>query len=166
MRKKLLSTTYLRDVRKYEIKFDLSNDDYYLCVKHFVDCDAFVVSNGTKLMDNDYYMLELIPKNENYSMRVYFDENKEIISYYFDISLENGLDKDTKIPYYDDLYVDITIFKDKIEVIDENELMEAYQDGLITKEQFDLANTTAAKLLNELKENKNRYKNLDLKKML
>lgn len=117
-------------------------------------------------MDNGYYMLELIPKDEHYSMRVYFDENKEIISYYFDVSLENGLDKDTKIPYYDDLYVDITIFKDEIEVIDENELMEAYQDGLITKEQFDLANTTAAELLNELKENKNRYKNLNLKKML
>ena len=166
MRKKLLSTTYLRDVRKYEIKFDINNDDYFLCIKHFFDCDPFIVSDGTTLMDNGYYMIELAPKNENYSMRVYLNEKKEILQYYYDVSLGNGLDPETKIPYYDDLYVDVTYANGKIDVLDENELLEAYESDLITKEDYDLALRVRDKLVSELKSDTNKYKNMNLKELL
>lgn len=42
-------------------------------------------------------------------MRVYFNEKKERLEYYFDISLKNGLDEDSKIPYYEDLFIDIVV---------------------------------------------------------
>ena len=52
---------------------------------------------------------ELLPKKENYSMRVFFDDKKERLEYYFDITKENGMDELSNIPYYDDLYLDVTV---------------------------------------------------------
>ena len=166
MRKKLLSKTYLRDVRKYEIKFNISNDEYYYCVKRFIDLDPFIVSDGTVLMDTGFYMLELIPLKENYSMRVYFNEKKEILQYYFDVSLENGLDEETKIPYYDDLYNDVTYACGKIDVLDEDELEDALNKKLISKKEYDLANEVTKKLVHELKTKTNKYMNMNLVDLL
>ncbi|NMA50594.1 MAG: DUF402 domain-containing protein [Mollicutes bacterium] len=166
MKKKLLSKTYLRDVTKYEIKFDLSNDDYYLAVKKLIETKPFILTNGLKVMDKGYYILELLPKNENYSLRVYFNENKEILEYYIDISLNNGMDEECRIPYYDDLYIDITIVKDKVEVLDEDELEEALQSGLISKEKYELAHKVKNQLLKEIKDKSNKYINMDLKSLL
>ena len=166
MKRKLLSKTYLRDVRKYEIKFNISNDEYYYCVKKFIELDPFIVSNGTVLMDKNYYMLELLPLNENYTMRVYFNDKKEILEYYFDIVLGSGLDSETKIPYYDDLYNDVTYKNGKIEILDEKELEEALENGLISKKDYDLANRVTKELVNELKNKTNKYMNMDLVSLL
>ena len=103
MIKKLISTTYLRDVLKYNLKI-FYNEDYFYSVKQIIEVkEPFIISNGLCLIDNGYYIMEIIPKNEHYCIRVYFDTNKNILEYYIDISLENGLDEATKIPYYDDL---------------------------------------------------------------
>lgn len=166
MRKKLITKTYLRDVKSYNIKLYLDNDDYYLSVKHIIDTEPFILSNGLCIIDNGYYILELLPKNENYSMRVFFNEKKEILEYYFDISLVNGLDSETKVPYYDDLYTDITITNGIIEVIDEDELLEAFNQNKISKADFELANITRDKLLKEINGNANRYINMDLEVFL
>ena len=156
MRKKLLSKTYLRDIRKYTIKFDLSKEDYYVCVKHIIDGDEFISSSGERLIFNGSYIVEIVPKNEYYSMRVYFD-----------ISLGNGIDEESKIPYYDDLYLDVGINgKNKIEIMDQNELDDALNNGKISKDDYDLAVNTCNKLVEELKNGINKYKNLDLKEII
>lgn len=56
MRKKLTSKTYLRDVDKYIVKFDLSNDDYYIIIKKILSCKPFILESGLKLMDNNLYV--------------------------------------------------------------------------------------------------------------
>lgn len=166
IRKKLLSKTYLRDVSKYEIKFDLSNDDYFLAVKHIIKTDQPFIIDGRTIISNGTYVMELVPKNENYSMRVYFDENKNITEYYFDIIRGSGIDEESKIPYYDDLYLDVTLTDGEIKVLDEDELEEAYKNHEITKEEYDMAIEVGNKLISEIKTNTNKYINMDLKSLL
>lgn len=163
MRKKLISKTYLRDVNKYELKVYFDNDDYYLSTKRIIDIkEPFILSTGLCVIDKGYYIVEVIPKNENYAMRVYFNDKKERVEYYFDISLQNGLDEDTLIPYYDDLYTDITIENGKVEVLDEEELKDALDKGKITKSDFELANNARDELLKSIQKNNNKYMNIDL----
>ena len=96
MRKKLISKTYLRGVNKYELKIYFNLEDCYISVKKIIDIkEPFILSNGLCVVDNNYYIMEVIPKNENYAMRVFFNNNKEILEYYFDVSLENGLDSES-----------------------------------------------------------------------
>ena len=100
-------------------------------------------------------------------MRVYFNEKKERVEYYFDITLRNGLDKESNIPYYDDLYLDITINKEGIiNVLDEDELLDALDKKEISKKEFDLANKTKDLLLDSIKNKSNKYMNLDIEKYL
>lgn len=165
--KKLLSKTYLRDVSKYELKFFSDNDDFYLVVKRIVKTDPkFITFKGLCLIDDGYYIVELLPKNENYAMRVFLNDKKEPIEYYFDISLENGIDEETKVPYYDDLFTDVIVVGDKVFVVDENELKDALKKGVIKQADFELANKTTSILVAELKAGTNRFKNLNLMQYL
>lgn len=168
MRKKLISKTYLKDVNKYELNIYFDKEDYFLSVKKFIDVEKpFILESGLCLIDNGYYIVEVIPKKENYAMRVYFNEKKKRIEYYFDISLENGLDEESNIPYYNDLYLDITLNREgKIKVLDEDELLDALNKKEITKEEFNLANKTKELLLDSIKNESNKYMKLDLEKYL
>lgn len=166
MRKKLISNTYLRDINKYVLKI-MYEDDYYCAVKEIIEVkEPFILSTGLCLIDNGYYIMEIIPKNENYCIRIFFDSNKKILEYYIDISLENGLDEETKIPYYDDLFIDITIANGKIEILDENELIDALSKEQITSNDYTLACNIKDKLLNEINNQTNKYINMNLADML
>ena len=167
MRKKLISKTYLRGVNKYELKIYFNLEDCYISVKKIIDIkEPFILSNGLCIIDNNYYMMEVIPKNENYAMRVFFNNKKEILEYYFDVSLENGMDKETGIPYYDDLFIDVTKTKDKVEVLDEDELEEALDNNEISITDFELANKIRDILLEQINNGNNRYMNMNLEQYL
>ena len=82
MRKKLISKTYLKDVNKYELNIYFDKEDYFLSVKKFIDVEKpFILESGLCLIDNGYYIVEVIPKKENYAMRVYFNEKKKLCWY-------------------------------------------------------------------------------------
>ena len=167
MRKKLISKTYLKGVNKYKLDIYFNNEEYYISVKKIIDIEEpFILPTGLCVIDNGYYIVEVIPKNENYAMRVFFNEKKERLEYYFDISLENGLDEESKIPYYDDLYTDITIGKGKVTVLDEDELKEALNKNEISEKEFNLVNETRNLLIESIKNNNNKYMNLDLESYL
>ena len=168
MNRKLISKTYLKDVDKYKLNFHFDKEDYYLAVKKFIEVEKpFILQSGLCLIDNGYYMVEVIPKKENYTMRVYFNQKKERIEYYFEKNKKNGLDEESNIPYYDDLYLDITIDrKGEIKVLDEDELLDALNKKEISKEEFDLANRTKDLLLDSIENKSNKYMNLDLEKYL
>ena len=167
MREKLISKTYLRDVNRYKLEIYYDKEDYYLSIKKILNIEKpFILENGLCLIDNNYYIVEVLPKNENYAMRVYFNEKKERLEYYFDISLKNGLDEETRIPYYDDLYTDITVVQKNIEVLDEEELEEALNMGKISKAEYNIANETRDKLIQSIKNKNNKYKNLNLERYL
>lgn len=167
MRKKLISKTYLRGVNKYELKIYFNLEDCYISVKKIIDIkEPFILSNGLCIIDNNYYIMEVIPKNENYAMRVFFNNKKEILEYYFDVSLENGVDKEAGIPYYDDLFIDVTKTKDKVEVLDEDELKEALDNNEISITDFELANKIRNILLEQINNGNNRYMNMNLEQYL
>lgn len=166
MRKKLLSKTYLRDVSEYIIEFSFTNDDYFLVKKKIIKTEPFILSNGLKVIDNNYYILEILPKNQNYAIRAFLDSDKNLIEYYIDITNGCGIDLNSKIPYYDDLYLDITITNSNIEVLDEEELEKAYKNGLLDYATYNMAIETKDKLLDEISNNNNKYLNLDVKDLL
>ena len=167
MKKKIISKTYLRDVEKYQFRLFLDEDDYYIPVKKLIDVrKKFIIRNDLCVMDNGYYVFEVIPKNENYAMRLFLDENKKPLEYYFDITKNNGLDENTNIPYYDDLYLDITYLDGKIDILDEDELIEAYRAGDVTKDDYELVYRMKQKLLPEIENKTNKLMNLDYMKYL
>ena len=165
MKKKIISNTYLRDIEKYQIKIFLDEDDYYISVKKLISVkEKFIIKENITVMDNGYYIFEVVPKNENYAMRLFLDENKNPLEYYFDITKNNGLYEN--IPCYDDLYLDITYMNGIINILDEDELIEAYKKNDITKEELELVYKTKEKLLKEIKNNTNKLMNMDYKKYL
>ena len=167
MRKKLISKTYLRDVNKYELKIWADNNKCYIVAKKIIEIkEPFIVSDGRCLIDKGYYIIEVIPIKENYTMRVFFNDKKERLEYYFDITKENGMDETSNIPYYDDLYLDVTVGGESIYILDEDELKEALDKMKITKEDYNMAIATKDKLIESIKNKSNQYMNMKLEMYL
>ena len=167
MKRKIISNTYLRDVDKYQIKLFLDEDDYYVSVKKLITVkEKFIIKNNLCVMDNGYYIFEVVPKSENYAMRLFLDDNKMPLEYYFDITKNNRLDEITNIPCFDDLYLDITYLNNEINILDEDELINAYNTGDITKQDYELVYKVKEKLLNELNSKTNSAMNIDYMKYL
>ena len=77
--------------------------------------------------------MEIVPLHENYCIRIFVDNKRNIILYYFDITFQNGFDNLKNSIYYDDLYLDVIKQEKNIKVLDENELIEALENGKINK---------------------------------
>ncbi len=121
----------------------------YICyVKIKNVSKPLIVNNGVTelcIKNNNYEWYELYPDNGHYALTIMYDNNKELIEWYFDISKEIGLEKG--IPYEDDLYLDMVITpKGEEKVIDEDELLNALQEKIIIKEDYDLAYQTLKEL--------------------
>ncbi len=167
MKRKYLTSTYLRDVDKYEIKLFLAEDDLYVSVKKLISVRVpFIIRDNLCVMDDGYYILEVVPKNENYSMRLFLDSDKKPLEYYFDINKFNGFDEVLKIPFCDDLYMDITYYNGEIKILDEDELIDAYNQGDVLPEDYEMAYKLRDKLLEEIKNGTNKLFNIDYNKYL
>lgn len=110
-----------------------------------------IVYNGKTnicIKDENYKWIEVSPKNEKYVITIMFDNHNNLIEWYFDIS--KNVDVENGIPFEDDLYLDmiITPTGEKI-VIDENELLDAFRVGNITREDVDQAYQTLNYLENK-----------------
>lgn len=110
-----------------------------------------IVYNGITnicIKDENYEWIEVYPENEKYAITIMFDDNDNLIEWYFDIAKNMGLENG--IPFEDDLYLDMIITPaGEKRVIDENELKEAFNNDEITQEDLDSAYQTL-----ELLENK------------
>lgn len=96
------------------------------------------------IVDNGYMWLQHFPLEKNHSVTTMFDANGEIVQWYIDICLENGVEDG--VPWMDDLFLDIVVLPSgEILLLDEDDLEQAYKSGTISKEKYDLA-------LNEVKE--------------
>lgn len=168
MKRKIISSTYLRDVSKFQIKLYLDQDDYYISVKKLIKVEEkFIIKDNLCVMDDGYYIVEVVPKNENYAMRLFLDERRRPLEYYFDICKNNGLDPDTLIPYFDDLYLDITVLYDgTINILDEDELDDAVIVGDVSKKDYELVMQTKEVLLKEIESGTNRIMNIDFSNYL
>lgn len=111
------------------IKFDSTIKPSYVNNKIF---------SNMCIKNNNYFWLELFPKDDNYIITIMFDDHSNIIQWYIDISKSVCIDSD--VPYQDDLYLDIVITPDgKKYILDIDELEEALSRGIISKKEYDFA---------------------------
>ena len=142
---------YKEDDNYKILKIDESFFDGYSVLLKLSNVDKpLIVNNGDTsicIKDNDYTWIEVYPNNGNYAITIMYDDKGNLIEWYFDISKSVGIEDG--IPYEDDLYLDLIITPDGEEiVIDEDELLEAKEEGKISQEDVDLAYSTL-KLLEE-----------------
>lgn len=167
---KFTTNTYMREVIDYDIVI-IKEEDLFITIKKYKSISKpFTITNedGEKInyIDNNYYLVELTPLNEKYNIRYYFDNNKNFIDYYIDITYENG--EKYKLPYYVDLYLDIIHYpkSNTNKFCDEDELEEALQDKIISKKDYNMAYRVGNKLLKEIENNTNKYMNIDVLKYI
>lgn len=168
MKKKIITNTYLREAEKYNIKLFLDEENYYISVKKLIHLsEKFIIRNNVVAMDDGYFIMEIIPKKGNYALRIFIDSNKNIVEYYFDIIKESGIDEEYKVPYFIDLYLDIAVlYTGRIDILDEDELLDAYDKKDISKDDYELVLKTKDRLLEEIKNNTNDLMKIDYMKYL
>ncbi|TLS36588.1 DUF402 domain-containing protein [Pseudalkalibacillus caeni] len=102
--------------------------------------------------DSGYHWFQHFPEGENHVITTMVDTSHSIVQWYIDIIKTSGIDKNG-IPWFDDLYLDIVVFSNgKIHLLDEDELLDAYANKKITKEDFTLANNEAKKIMLQLEQ--------------
>ena len=112
MRKKFIDKVYMREVSKKEWCLEYDNKiDGYIALKYIKEIAKPITAfcNGKKYvgLDKGYSILEYVPNNRNYNCRVFFNNKNEPLCYYFDINNGTGIEND--VPWYDDLYLDVTM---------------------------------------------------------
>ena len=87
------------------------------------------------------------PDNEKWSVVTIYNDNGDIIEWYFDINKINTIDDEGK-PYRIDLYLDVALMPNgNITILDEDELQDAFDAGFVSRQEFDMAYETLKELL-------------------
>lgn len=107
-------------------------------------------------MDNNYKWLEFYDYNSKVKLTAIYDENNEIIEWYFDIAREIGKEKD--VPYEDDLYLDVVVTPEgEIILLDEEELKNALNRMEITEKEYKDTYKEANQLMDRLSNKKEEF---------
>lgn len=100
-----------------------------------------IVNNGISkvcIKDNGFEWFEVYPDNANYAITIMYDDKNNLIEWYFDIAKKIGVENG--VPYEDDLYLDVVVLPNRQSIIlDEKELIEAFNMGYIQQSDVDLA---------------------------
>ena len=106
------------------------------------------IENGSEklcIIDNGYSLIEAYPDNGKYALTIMFDDHGKLIEWYFDIAKTVGIENG--IPFEDDMYLDMVIMPNgKKIILDEDELLEARNEGIISQEEMDSAYNTLREL--------------------
>ena len=165
MRQKFIDKVYMREVldKVWYLERDVSINGY-IALKYIKDMEKplHAFCNGKKYvgLDKGYSILEYVPLDRNYNCRVFFDVQNRPLCFYFDIN--NGSGIENEIPWYDDLYLDVTMECPTItgsfyyiRLDDEAEFKMAKKEGKIDEKTYNLGYEWAIALMAELKEQKN-----------
>lgn len=105
------------------------------------------------IIDDHYKWIQFFPHDSASTVTLMMDDQDRIVIRYIDICLAHGIDPDTGIPWYDDLYLDIVVTPEgTVHLMDEDELDEALKDGKITPEQHEFAWREAKRILQEIEQ--------------
>lgn len=125
-----------------------------------------------KKIDKNYKMLEYTPIDKNYNVRAYVNDKNEIFEYYLDIT--DGMELREGVPHYNDLFLDVIYYNDKekmkelsygenpLYITDEDELIDALNQDIITRKQYDEAYHIANQLVREIESGTNIFINRGL----
>lgn len=127
-----------------------------------------VSNKSLHIVDESYSWLEIAIEDQYYWVTSMYDDEDEFIEAYFDLNSKNVLDSEN--PYFYDMFTDIIISKDhSVCILDEDELLKAYQDHTIserdynhikklTKELYDYITLNVEDILKYLNEKHLEYK--------
>lgn len=126
------------------------------------------LENGLCVIDVNYKWLQFYDYSSKVCLTAIYDDRNQIVEWYFDIARKIG--KEDGMPYEDDMYLDVLVKSNgEIILLDKDELQEAFEKDMITKEEYDEAYGVANDLIKRLKENINKLKEFTdryLKEML
>ncbi len=109
------------------------------------------------IADNNYKNLIFAPKGKNWWLTVMFDDQDNLIESYFDITRTNDF-SNPENPYFVDMKLDVCIPNGhEPAIMDEDELKEVYEHGLITKEDYENAYNIANKIISTYNSHKEDY---------
>jgi uncharacterized protein len=104
------------------------------------------------IADNGYMWLQQFPLEKNHSVTTMFDADGNVVQWYIDICLENGVENG--VPWMDDLYLDVVVIPSgEVIILDEDELEDALTRGLISKNEYDLAWDEVRKITKQINTN-------------
>ncbi|WKA56643.1 DUF402 domain-containing protein [Planococcus shixiaomingii] len=113
------------------------------------------------ILNNGYVWLQHFPEGHHHSVTTTFNENGDIVQWYIDICLKNGVDNN--IPYMDDLFLDIVLLPTgQVIEKDKDELEEALSLGVISRDYYNLAWREFYKILEQINTNTFIYSHLSL----
>ena len=102
------------------------------------------------ILDDGYTWIQIVPLDKHYTVTIMFDEKKDIVQCYIDITNMNGIDSDGRI-FYDDLYLDVVITKQRsVLLINEDEINHALDNFVITSEQYKNAYKQARDIMDKI----------------
>jgi uncharacterized protein len=97
------------------------------------------------IVNDGYTWLQHFPAGAHHSLTTMFDAAGEVVQWYIDICLQNGIE--TGRPYMDDLFLDVIILPSgEIFYKDYDELLAAVSSGIINEHLYNIAMTETAKI--------------------
>jgi len=121
--------------------------------------------NGRRLClaNKGYLWMQHFPKGEHFVVTTMFDDKGRVVQWYIDICKNQGM-TDQKVPWFDDLYLDIVVLPTgEVYLLDEDELEEAVKNGEVSKRDAEMARRTAERLLSMIRNGRFRYFTLSLR---
>ena len=88
-----------------------------------------------KIVETGYSWVQIAPEGAYFWLTAMFDEQGRLVQIYFDMTDGNVTSVDD--PYFDDMYLDYVVSREKVYELDRDELDEAFQKGDITREQYE-----------------------------
>lgn len=134
---RFVSETYLAGVSRYEMKMFFDNEtNNVLSVKKIVKIDKPFTLNEDghliKILDDGYFVVEIVPLGENYVARVHFDEKGKLIEWFF--TMTGGNEMKEGVPAYEDLKLSYVCTNFGRKVYNQERFDAFLQNGQISKE--------------------------------
>lgn len=108
--------------------------------------EVSVVGQNIVVADDNYQWLQILPEKKRYSITVMLDDKGNPLEYYFDINIKNVTQKGNARTI--DLYLDVLALPGgAYELVDEDDLLRALNQGQITKKQYHEAYIIAHQLM-------------------
>lgn len=106
-----------------------------------------------KIADDGYLWLQIAIDKRNYWITAMYNDKKELIQIYIDITKENRISLNGESYFYD-LFLDIVkLSNGKIFLLDEEELKTALEERIISKADYNLAYNEAKNIISQIRKN-------------
>jgi len=103
------------------------------------------------LADRGYLWMQHYPKGEHFVVTTMFNDAGRVVQWYIDICKTQGV-TEQQVPWFDDLFLDIVVLPGgETLLLDEDELEEALDEGQITERDAEMAERTARRVLESIR---------------